>query len=335
MTASPNPESTLINLEVDAEFDQVRLDQFLTKKLDDLSRSKIQAIIRKQLVQVAGHPGKPSQRLNTGQSVVVQLPEAEPDGPIPEEIPLSILYEDDHLVVIDKPPGMVVHPAKGHWAGTLAAAVAYHFKNLSTIGGVTRPGIVHRLDRDTSGAILIAKNDEAHAKLTEQFEKRTVEKEYVAIVTPAPDHDRDWIDKPIGMHPYQREKMAIREGHTSSRNAQTFYEVVERVGGFAWLRLLPKTGRTHQLRVHLASIGCPILADKLYSGRAKIMLCELTLNDQDQTLLLTRQALHAYRLAFNHPVSGDRLEFIAPIPDELIKAFELIKQHRRKDDRRR
>jgi 23S rRNA pseudouridine1911/1915/1917 synthase len=335
LTALPNPESTLINLEVDAEFDQIRLDQFLTKKLDDLSRSKIQAIIRKQLVQVAGHPGKPSQRLSTGQNVVVQLPEAEPDGPIPEEIPLSILYEDDHLVVIDKPPGMVVHPAKGHWAGTLAAAVAYHFKNLSTLGGVTRPGIVHRLDRDTSGVILIAKNDEAHAKLTEQFEKRTVEKEYVAIVSPAPDHDRDWIDKPIGMHPYQREKMAIREGHTSSRNAQTFYEVVERAGGFAWLRLLPKTGRTHQLRVHLASIGCPILADKLYSGRAKIMLCELTLNDQDQTLLLNRQALHAYRLAFNHPVSGDRLEFIAPVPDEMIKAFELIKQHRRKDDRRR
>ncbi len=335
MTASHNPETTTINLEVAAEFDQIRLDQFLTKKLDDLSRSKIQAIIRKQLVQVAGHLGKPSQRLSTGQSVVVQLPEAEPDGPIPEEIPLSILFEDAHLVVIDKPPGMVVHPAKGHWAGTLAAAVAFHFKNLSTIGGVTRPGIVHRLDRDTSGVILIAKNDEAHAKLTEQFENRTVEKEYVAIVSPAPDHDRDWIDKPIGMHPYQREKMAIREGHTSSRNAQTFYEVVERAGGFAWMRLLPKTGRTHQLRVHLASIGCPILADKLYSGRAKIMLCELTLNEQDQTVLIGRQALHAHRLAFAHPVTGNRLEFIAPVPAEMTTAFDLIKQHRRNEDRRR
>ena len=154
-------------------------------------------------------------------------------GPHPEEIPLDILYEDEHIIAVNKPPGMVVHPARGHWSGTLASALSFHFRQLSSVGGPTRPGIVHRLDRDTSGVMVVAKTDPMHFALAAQFENRTTEKEYFAITAGVPDRDRDLIEQPIGMHPHQREKMAIRAGHTTSREATTFYEVLERFAGFA------------------------------------------------------------------------------------------------------
>ncbi|MBX3416719.1 MAG: RluA family pseudouridine synthase [Pirellulaceae bacterium] len=322
----PNgPPNEIVELIVGLEDQQVRLDQFLAAKLASFSRARLQTVIRKQLVTVDGQTGKPSMRLSAGQIILIHIPEPTPSGPIPEEIPLDVVFEDEHMVAINKPPGMVVHPAKGHWAGTLAAALAFHFKSLSEIGGPTRPGIVHRLDRDTSGLILVAKHDVAHAALTEQFEHRRIVKEYVAIVSPSPDRDRDVIDKPIGVHPYQREKMAIREGHPTSRPAVTAYEVQERVGGFAWLKLFPKTGRTHQIRVHLASIGTPVLADKLYSGRSRFLRGELTRDETDDMVLLGRQALHAHRLQLIHPVSREPLEFFAPIPADLQNTFDAIK----------
>jgi 23S rRNA pseudouridine1911/1915/1917 synthase len=223
---------------------------------------------------------------------------------------------------------MVVHPARGHWTGTLASALAYHFEQLSSVGGPARPGLVHRLDRDTSGVILVAKTDRAHLELTAQFERRTTEKEYVAIVAGVPDRDRDVIDLPIGIHPYQREKMAIRASHPTARNAETFYEVERRFRGFALVRVLPKTGRTHQIRLHLAHIGCPVLCDRQYGGRSQITLGELIHGREDDCVLLARQALHARRLRIKHPETGQPIEFEAPLPDDMTAVLEKIAEFR-------
>jgi 23S rRNA pseudouridine1911/1915/1917 synthase len=311
------------------EFDaNERLDSFLVKHFSGFSRVKLQRAIAAKQVLVDGKPAKSSTRLKMLQVVSVEILKQEPEAAIPEKMDLDILFEDDHFVAINKPPAMVVHPAKGHWAGTLTSGLAYHFKELSSVGGPTRPGIVHRLDRDTSGVILVAKTDAAHVALASQFEKRTIEKEYFAIVTPAPDRDRDVIDKPIGAHPYQREKKAIREGHQTSKAATSFYEVIERFRGFATVRVKPKTGRTHQIRVHLAHIGCPVLCDSLYSGRARLTLHALTRNEADEEMLLQRQALHAHRIRFAHPATGEPTEIVAEIAADIIKAVGAIEKHR-------
>jgi 23S rRNA pseudouridine1911/1915/1917 synthase len=224
---------------------------------------------------------------------------------------------------------MVVHPAKGHWEGTLTSALAFHFENMSAHGGPTRPGIVHRLDRDTSGVLVVAKTDATHMRLAEQFEQRTTEKEYFAIVVGVPRWARDVIEEPIGPHPYHREKMAIRRDHAASREAQTFYEVIERFDGFAALKVLPKTGRTHQIRLHLSHIGCPVLCDRLYGGRSQITRGELCGGPADAEVLLDRQALHARRLKINSPLTGEPLEFIAPIPADLERMLEQLRKCRR------
>ncbi len=223
---------------------------------------------------------------------------------------------------------MVVHPAKGHWKGTLTSALQFHFDKLSGAGGPTRPGIVHRLDRDTSGVLVVAKTDQAHYALSEQFEERSTEKEYFAITAGVPDRDRDIIDLPIGIHPYQREKMAIRRDHPTSRPSQTFYEVNERFNGFAALRVVPKTGRTHQIRVHLAHLGCPVLCDKLYGGRAVLAHGEITRDLEDRETILSRQALHAARLALVHPVTKAALEFVAPLPGDMAALLALLRNLR-------
>jgi 23S rRNA pseudouridine1911/1915/1917 synthase len=244
-------------------------------------------------------------------------------GPHPENIPLDILYEDDALIAVNKPPGMVVHPARGHWSGTLASALSFHFQQLSKVGGETRPGIVHRLDRDTSGVLVVAKTDPMHYALAAQFEARTTEKEYLAITAGVPDRDRDRIEQPIGIHPHQREKMAIRAGHSTSRDATTFYEVVERFAGFAAVKVLPKTGRTHQIRVHLAHIGCPVLCDKLYGGQQKGGQASL-LDDA----ILNRQALHALRIKLAHPATGEPIEFTAPLPADLQSVLDVLRERK-------
>ncbi|HEX4149829.1 MAG TPA: RluA family pseudouridine synthase, partial [Pirellulales bacterium] len=245
-------------------------------------------------------------------------------GPVPENIPLEILFEDAELAAINKPPGMVVHPGRGHWAGTLAAALQFHFDKLSQLGGPTRPGIVHRLDRDTSGVIVVAKHDQAHQVLSDQFAARTVEKEYFAIVAGVPDLDRDTIDLPIGVHPYQREKMAIRRDDPSSRPAQSFYEVRQRFDGFAAVSVIPKTGRTHQIRLHLASIGYPVLCDRQYGGRARVTRGELLRRGEDDDVLLERHALHSRRLRVSHPATGQPLELVAPLPADLTRMLALL-----------
>jgi len=319
-------------LTVETSEENERLDAFLVRHFSKFSRVKLQRAIASENVQLDGKKAKSSTRLQRGQTVRFLPPKPDPEGSIPEDIPLEILFEDEQLVAINKPPAMVVHPAKGHWSGTLTAGLAFHFNQLSSVGGPTRPGIVHRLDRDTSGVILVAKTDQAHLALSSQFEKRTIKKEYLAIVSPAPDRDRDVIDKPIGAHPYQREKKAIREGHSTSRAAYSQYEVLERFAGFATVLVKPKTGRTHQIRVHMAHIGCAVLCDRLYSGRAKLTLKELSRDksnhDADQESLLQRQALHARRISFEHPATGELMEIEAPLASDIEKTIEALGKYR-------
>ena len=313
-----------------------RLDAWLAAAIDSVSRARIRRSIDQGLTTVDGVPRKASYRLASGQRVEMEAAPA-PEGPRPEAIPLDVLLEDDAIVVVNKPAGMVVHPAKGHWAGTLAAALMHRFGELSGVGGATRPGIVHRLDRDTSGVIVVAKTDAAHENLAAQFHHRTVSKEYLAIVSGSPDRDADRINIPIGPHPVHREKMALRPDHADSRPAETFYEVVERFPGFALVRARPKTGRTHQIRLHLAHIRCPVLCDRLYGGRARLTAGELrtitrrhraALELPDEAVLLERQALHAHRLAFAHPKTGDALEMVAPLPADLERVLLVLREMR-------
>jgi 23S rRNA pseudouridine1911/1915/1917 synthase len=329
MTAAPLSDEP-VELVVGDDHSGTRLDTYLATQFSDYSRVLLRRAITAGGVTVDGKGGKPSYRLKAGQRVSIVLPDLPRNTPKAEAIPLEILYQDDYLAVVNKPPAMVVHPARGHWTGTLAGAVQHHFgAALSLAGGPSRPGIVHRLDRDTSGAILVARSDLAHHKLAAQFHDRTIEKEYFAIVSGRLDRDRDMIDCPIGMHPQQRDKMAIRWLGDDSRPAQTFYEVAERFDGFVAIRALPKTGRTHQIRVHLNHIGCPVLCDRQYGGRAQITLGELSRNPSDTTIVLDRQALHARRLAFLHPATGNRMEIEAPLPADMLGTLDALRQWRK------
>jgi 23S rRNA pseudouridine1911/1915/1917 synthase len=315
-----------VELVVDDSLAGTRLDAALAQWLPDFSRTLLKKTIDGGHVAVSGASApefaieKPSLRLEAGMVVRVERIERPAEGPRPQAIPLDLLYEDDDLVAVNKPAGMVVHPAKGHWEGTLASALAHHFgSNLSTTGGPTRPGIVHRLDRDTSGVLVVAKNDRAHERLAQQFHDRKVEKRYLALVLGPMDRDADVVDKPIGPHPHHRDKMAIREGHPESREAVTMFTVVERFRRFTLVRAFPKTGRTHQIRVHLAHAGWPILCDKLYGGRSRITLGELEGGSPhpDEPPLLQLQALHAERLEVDQPTTGERLVFEAPLAADL------------------
>ena len=317
-----------LSLVVEAAEVGERLDFFLARRFPDYSRVHLRKVINAAEVHVAGKRTKASHRLREGDLVTLRLPDLPRPAPQPENIPLNVLYEDAELAVIDKRPGMVVHPGRGHYGGTLTAALQFHFNELSTAGGAARPGIVHRLDRDTSGVMVVARHDRAHLLLAEQFEQRSVEKEYFAIVVGRMDRDRDRIDAPIGFHPYQRERMAVRRDDPESRPAESFYEVVERFDGFATAIVTPKTGRTHQIRVHLASIGCPVLCDRLYGSRASITRGELRRQPDDATVLLERHALHARRLCFDHPATGERMEFTAPMPEDLERALEELRTWR-------
>ena len=313
----------------------LRLDVFLTGQIPDTSRVRIRRGIDTGTTLVDGASEKASLRLEAGQRIEFTLPPPPSAGPEPEPIPLDLLYEDEDIAIVNKPPGMVVHPARGHWSGTLASALVHHFGQLSQHGGAIRPGIVHRLDRDTSGVMVIAKNDAAHMNLASQFQDRTVEKEYLAIVLGSPDRDRDIIDFPIANHPSQREKMALLADSAMSRPAQTFYQVEERFRGFALVRCFPKTGRTHQIRLHLTTIRSAVLCDKLYGGRAKLTLEELRNMSRVKSLatdlpanhiVLDRQALHANILKIDHPTTGKRLEFTAPLPADLENVLLLLRE---------
>jgi 23S rRNA pseudouridine1911/1915/1917 synthase len=312
-----------------------RLDAFLASAIPSASRSRVRRAIDQAWAKVNGVPERASYRVSVGEQIEVLVPPAA-EGPQPEATPLDVLYEDDAIVVVNKPPGMVVHPAKGHWSGTLAAALVHRFGELSGVGGAVRPGIVHRLDRDTSGAIVVAKTDAAHEALAAQFHDREVAKEYLAIVAGCPDRDADRVVAAIGPHPTHREKMALRDNHPDSRPAETFFQVVERFPGFALVRAKPMTGRTHQIRLHLMHLRAPVLCDRLYGGRARITAGELraitrrkcAMGEPDDAVLLHRQALHAHRLSVVHPTSGEPLELEAPLPADLQRLLSALRETR-------
>jgi 23S rRNA pseudouridine1911/1915/1917 synthase len=257
--------------------------------------------------------------MRSGQQVDVTIPDPEPGQPQPEDLPLRVVYQDARLLVLDKPAGIAVHPGAGRPGGTLVNALLHHVKDLSGVGGVLRPGIVHRLDRGTSGLMVVAKDDDAHRRLARQFAARSVEKEYLALVLGVPARREGAIDGPIGRHPVERRRMAVRPG---GRQARSSYAVEEAFDGAALLRVRIHTGRTHQVRVHLASIGHPVAGDTIYGGRRPTSGAALS--------LLDRPALHAARLAFDHPQDGRRIRLESPLPDDMVRVLELLRAARRK-----
>ncbi len=320
-------------MDISYNVEPIRLDQFLVHQCADVSRSLIKRAIDADKVHVNGKPAKASYKVRQGDRIRIELPPPTHDLPVPEDIPLNILYEDDYLAVINKPFDMVVHPAKGNWSGTLVNALQYRFAHLSRINGDYRPGIVHRLDRDTSGVILVAKEEGAHRDLSMQFEQRKVYKEYVAITSGVLDRDSDYIERRITRHKYDRVKMAVTDDDDEGKDACSFYEVIERFRGYTFCRISPRTGRTHQIRVHLASIGCPVIADKVYSGRDCLRLSDLRpdLPAEKDCLLMHRQALHAHRLRFTHPATGSVIETVAPLPEEFERTLTALRQFRALD----
>jgi 23S rRNA pseudouridine1911/1915/1917 synthase len=321
-----HPIDHVVKLKVDGQ----RLDQYLAAQFPDFSRSLLKRAIDAGTITVNGEVAKASYKVRNSDLLRIWLPTPRYGLPVPEEIPLDVLYEDEVLAVINKPADMVVHPAKGNWSGTLANALSFHFAELSQAGGEYRPGIVHRLDRDTSGVILVAKEEQTHSALAMQFELRKVFKEYVAITQGVLDRDSDYIEAKITRHRHDRVKMAVTEDDDDelAKDACTFYEVIERFNGYTFVRVQPRTGRTHQIRVHLASVGCPVLADKAYSGRDQFRLSDLVTGVEPDEVLMSRQALHAHRLRFMHPQTKKWIEAVAPLPAELERTLEALREHR-------
>ena len=299
-----------------------RLDVFLSQKDKVLSRSQVKRLIEKGNVRVGGRKAKAGMRLKENDVVTLTLPEPQRLVAQAEPIPLTILFEDPHLIVVDKPAGMVVHPAAGNFSGTLVNALLHHCSDLSGIGGVLRPGIVHRLDKGTSGILVVAKDDLTHRGLSEQFKKHTPTRKYIGIVF-GQMADEGQIDARIGRHPAHRKKMSARP--RIGREARTHWKVLKRFIHFSLAEFYLETGRTHQIRVHLSSIGHPILADLLYGGRRNLTSIEPLLLRQGLQKL-RRQALHAASLGFVHPATGENLEFSSPLPADMEEAIALLEK---------
>jgi 23S rRNA pseudouridine1911/1915/1917 synthase len=304
----------------------LRLDLFLTGREIGLSRTQIGRAIDEGQVQVNKRPGRAGRKLKTGDEVTILLPEARPSNVLPEAIPLRILYEDASLLVIDKPAGMVVHPAAGHSGGTLVNALLHHCRDLSGIGGVLRPGIVHRLDKGTSGLMVVAKSDEAHRGLAGQFKRHEVRKTYLALVYGEPKTDAGRIEAAVGRHPTDRKKMSTQSRR--GRSAVTVWRVRERYGIAALLEVDIETGRTHQIRVHLTDLGYPVVGDRVYGGEGRIR----TVGDPQaraRMKALDHPALHAWRLAFAHPITGEKMPFSAPPPEDMAGLCAFLRERRK------
>src|ERR1700722_19713694 len=328
---STSTDSRVIEHVARLKIDGMRLDQYLAGCLAEVRRSTIQRVIEAAGGTVNGKIAKASYKVRHGDVILIPPPEPQRPEPHPENIPLDVLYEDEFLAIVNKPADMVVHPAKGHWSGTLVNALRFHFPRLSGLNGDYRAGIVHRLDRDTSGVILVAKEEQTHRDLSLLFEMRKVFKEYAAITAGILDRDSDYIEGRIAHHKLDRIKMMIAdEEDEDAKDACTYYEVIERFRGFSFCRCQPRTGRTHQIRVHLASVGCPILADKVYSGRDRIKLSDLVagIDESADVELLSRQALHAHRLRLRHPRTAALLEAEAPLPEDFQRTLAALREHR-------
>lgn len=295
--------------EITEEWEDERIDKCLSTLIDSLSRSFIQKMIKEEALTVNNMPVKGSYRVKEGDQLTFLLPKAvEPDIE-PEDIPLDILYEDSDVIVVNKPKGMVVHPAAGHYSGTLVNALMYHCGDeLSGIGGVMRPGIVHRIDRDTTGSIIACKNDRSHNCIAEQLRAHSLTRRYHAICHGVLREESGTIDRPIGRHPTDRKKMAVNE--KNGKSAVTHYRVLTRFGNYTYIECVLETGRTHQIRVHMASIGHPLLGDDVYAGKSSFHL-------QGQTL-------HAKTLGFLHPSTGEYMEIDAPLPEYFQHLLKIL-----------
>lgn len=300
-----------IRLKASEENKNQRLDAFLASSLDGLTRSQATRLIESGEVAVNGRAVSKSYKLAGGEDIAVALPEPEPVEAVPQDIPLDVVYEDADVIVVNKPSGMVVHPAPGHPDGTLVNALLYHCAGtLSGIGGALRPGIVHRIDRDTSGLIIAAKNDAAHQYLSAQLADHTLARTYECIVVGALREDRGTVDAPIARHPTDRKRMAVVAG---GREAVTHWEVIARYPGYTHVRCRLETGRTHQIRVHMAYIGHPILGDTVYGAKKEVPG-------------LTGQCLHAVGLRFLHPRTHEVVELSCPLPDEFTRMLQKIRK---------
>ena len=304
-----------------------RLDKYLCGRFSCFSRTRLQKLIKEQGVNVNSRPAKPSHKLQPADQIDLILPPKEVRELIPEDIPINILYEDDSIIVLNKQPDLIVHPARGYKHGTLVNGLVYHFQKLSSCPDDIRPGIVHRLDRNTTGCLVVAKDDTAHWKLSRQFAERTTKKTYIAIAHGTPELDADRINLPLGVHPTVREKYAVRPD--IGKDSITIYHVLERFRGYSLVELDLKTGRTHQIRVHLAYLKHPIVADDMYGGKA---VYPWQIEDRDsapEQPLMARCALHAWKLEIAHPVTEKRMTFEAPLPDDMQNLLDALRKHRK------
>jgi 23S rRNA pseudouridine1911/1915/1917 synthase len=309
-------------LRISPEAVGIRLDKYLASQLPEISRSQWQRLIQAGHVQSSHGRVTASARTHEGEVVTVHVPAPQPARPVAEDIPLDILYEDEALLVINKPPGLVVHPAPGHAAGTLVNAILYHCHSLSGVGGERRPGIVHRLDKDTSGLLLVAKHDRSHRHLAAQLKSRQLQRRYTALVRGRMPTLEGTIDASIGRHPQHRKKMAVVQRH--GREARTHYQVLAAWGPVSLLRLALETGRTHQIRVHLAHVGHAVLGDPVYGAGSWRVPAHPTL---ERTLhAFPRQALHAAQVRFQHPERQEWMEFTAPLPDDMAALLAQLQQ---------
>lgn len=303
------------------EVDQERIDRVLASLLPEMSRAAVTRIIESGAVAVDGViVTKRSAKIDGGAAIEIEIPDPAPTEVVPQDLPINVLYQDSDIVVIDKPSGLVVHPAAGHADGTLVNALLHHVKDLSGVGGEARPGLVHRLDKDTSGVMVVAKNDRAHRGLTDVWGTSAVVKEYLAVVYGRPRAAAGVVDRKIGRDPRDRKRMAVVG---SGRTAVTHYEVMEVFAYTSLLRCRLETGRTHQIRVHLKALGHPVVGDTVYSGPQWKGIPNKVI--QKALSSFGRQALHAVRLAFPHPLSGEALVFTSPIPDDMEALLDVLR----------
>jgi len=316
-----------LRLQVPSSIKERRVDKYLHSRFSNFSRVMIQKQIGSGAVKVNGKVVKSSFKLSPGDKIELTLPEMPSKEILAQDIPLNIIYEDDDIIILNKQADMIVHPARGNTQGTLVNALVFYSDELSSGLGEFRPGIVHRLDRDTTGVMVVTKNDTAQWKIAKQFEQRKTNKSYLAIVHGVPELTADRINAPLGVHPKVREKYAIRP--ETGKEAITFYEILEGFRGFSLLKLKPQTGRTHQIRVHLCYIKHPIVADDMYGGK---LVYPWQLQDGDPTVeepIIARYALHASTLEFRHPTTNEMVKFEAPLPEDMQNLLDMLRKYRK------
>ena len=326
-----SPQIKEVTFDIKKVFDDKRIDRYLASRLPDYSRTFLQKLVKEGAVLVNGRTVKSSYDIQKGDVISVRVPVLEESKVVPEDIPINIVYEDDYLMLINKPYDMVVHPAGGHPSGTLVNALAFHCQNLSQVNGPLKAGIVHRLDRDTSGIMLTIKSDAVHSHIAMQFEKRYVRKEYLAVVEGELMLDSDEISLPIARHKIDSQKMAVR--HDIGKEAVSIYEVIERFRGYTLVKIMPKTGRTHQIRVHMRAIGHPVVADFMYGSQESCYLSDLLQKEREpgELPIIERQALHAHRIEFFHPIQNKKMEFEVDMPEDisaLVKTLRDVRPYR-------